>query len=100
MVQAEAIDERQNVMFEFQPIENDSTEITFANAIYPNPFSNLITVNSLEEDIFIITTPIGGIIYQQKVHNGINRINLFDLPKGLYIGELKNQHFVTKLERL
>lgn len=90
----------ERVNFDFQPIEKDTANISFTNAIYPNPFKQTITVHSLEDDEFIITTPTGGIIMQQAVHKGTNNIHVKDLPKGLYFGELKNQGFIVKLERL
>jgi len=55
----------------------------FTNAIYPNPFKRTITVHSLEEDVFIITSPTGNLIMTINVHKGINNINVQDLPKGL-----------------
>ncbi len=90
----------ERVNFDFQPIEKDTANISFTNAIYPNPFKQTITVHSLEDDEFIITTPTGSIIMQQIVHKGTNNIFVKDLPKGLYFGELKNQRFIIKLERL
>ncbi len=90
----------ERVNFDFQPIEKDTANISFTNAIYPNPFKQTITVHSLEDDEFIITTPTGSIIMQQVIHKGTNNIVVQDLPKGLYFAELKNQGFIVKLERL
>jgi len=88
------------VNFDFQPVELDTTVNTFTNAIYPNPFKRTITVHSLEDDEFIITTPTGSIIMQQNVHKGTNNIYIKELPKGLYFGGLRNQRFIIKLECL
>jgi|GEM_PF-1347065 len=88
------------MVFDFQPIENDTTNISFSNAIYPNPFHNTITVNSLEDDSFVISTLTGSVIKHISVHKGTNNLFVGDLPKGLYFGELRNQRFIIKLERL
>lgn len=101
MIQNETpVEENERVVFDFQPIESDTISSNFKNAIYPNPFQKSITVNSLEDDVFVISTPTGSVILRQEIHKGVNAIYIQDLPKGLYFGELKNQRFVTKLERL
>lgn len=100
MKQDNPLVERERVDFDFQQVENDTTNISFTNAIYPNPFQNEIVVNSLEEDEFILTSPAGNVIFQSIVHKGNNKIRIGDLPNGLYFAELKNQGFIVKLERL
>jgi hypothetical protein len=101
MIQNETpIEENERVVFDFQSIENDTTSIKFKNAIYPNPFQKSITVNSLEDDVFIIKSLDGKIINKQSVSKGSNKIVLKHLSKGIYFGELEKQKYVTKLERL
>lgn len=94
------IEKSEGVVFDFQPIEIDTINNSFHNAIYPNPFEHIITVNSLEDDVFVISTLTGSVIKQINIHKGKNTLFVSSLPKGLYFGELKNQQFITKLERL
>src|SRR5690606_37323519 len=47
------------ISFEFQPVVRDTVDPYFTNSIFPNPFNNAITVNSIEDDYFVLTVPSG-----------------------------------------
>ena len=95
-------DTLKNIMtsFEFQPVVRDTVDVNFTNSIFPNPFNNVITVNSIEDDYLILTIPSGAIVKEVKIQKGINCLILENLPKGLYFAEFKNQEFITKIIRL
>jgi hypothetical protein len=84
-------------------LDNDSTTITqdYLNVleestIYPNPFQEFFTVNSLQNDIFILQSINGTIIGKYNVQKGETEISI-KLSKGLYIGTLVKQNQTFKI---
>ncbi len=93
-------EERMESLIELQLDEMDIPQNSFANSIYPNPFTDEIIINSLEDDFFVLSNSSGKVIKEIKITKGRNKITLDDLAKGLYFAVLKNQVFITKLIRL
>lgn len=83
-----------------QQIINEDTITNRQTTIYPNPFEHILTVNSLEDDIFVISTLTGSVIKQINIHKGKNILFVSELSKGIYLGKLIKQQFITKLLRL
>jgi hypothetical protein len=80
--------------------DDDSVENKSFNSIYPNPFTNEIIINSLEDDFFILSNSTGIIVKEIKIRKGRNQITVDNLAKGLYYARFKNQLFTTKIIRL
>jgi len=69
-------------------------------AVFPNPASNFITVKKInqENEIINIYNSLGELVKSNSSFNEINRIDVSDLPKGIYYVNLslqnKNQKFI------
>jgi hypothetical protein len=84
-------------------LDNDSTKITEdylsvleESTIYPNPFQELFTVNSIQNDIFILQSINGKILGKYNVQKGETEIS-GNLSKGMYVGILVKQNQTFKI---
>jgi hypothetical protein len=66
-------------------------------AIYPNPFDDYFTVESLQDDVLVIQEINGKIVHEEKINKGSTTINTQNLSMGVYIIKLINQNIQTKL---
>lgn len=54
--------------------------------VFPNPATSYIEVNSSSEiDEIVIFNTLGAIVYKEKGNGSVARININDLPKGVYL---------------
>jgi uncharacterized repeat protein (TIGR01451 family) len=84
------------------PLSNHSLQNVTFNLI-PNPTSGIIEVNlinrSLEDSQIILYDLTGRITLSQKLTKENNEVNLSELPKGIYIAELRsgNELYTSKI---
>jgi len=69
-------------------IENDFNENNIS--VYPNPFTDYIIVNNENEDTAYLYSVTGQCLIEQQLSIGENRINTFNLPKGIYVLKTKS----------
>lgn len=68
-------------------ITNDTkiNEVKTSIAVYPNPFTDYIDVNTTAADIATVYTLSGNVLLNVNLKSGSNRINTSALPKGIYL---------------
>jgi hypothetical protein len=52
--------------------------------LFPNPTTGLFRINNVEEGQVEVISPLGQIIYSQKINSSSNEVNLNDQPAGIY----------------
>lgn len=78
-------------------VRNDTNKIV---QIFPNPSSGIFTINSLDDLELDIYTMNAQLIYSNKVEaNSSKKIDLSDLPKGIYILVYRSNN-TTKTRRI
>jgi hypothetical protein len=79
-------------------ITGNSQNIVSAFDIYPNPFQDKITVESMEKSEFRIVSVLGRTFMEGQLKSGKNLLETNFLPKGFYFLQLENGS-VRKLEK-
>ncbi len=64
-------------------------------SIYPNPVSNILTINAMKNTTLIISDVNGKIVYTQKLNTETNQINVSEFTKGIYFVQLRNGNEVV-----
>ncbi len=65
----------------------------YETSIYPNPASDVITINNLDNfQSFAIINMQGALIKSKSLYQNLNQIEINDLPPGLYIVKLKGEN--------
>ncbi len=69
--------------------------------IFPNPAKNYINVDFhsyySSTGTFVIYNTLGEEVYKQQLNNGSNKINISDLPKGIYFTNISNYNVIRKI---
>ena len=69
--------------------------------LYPNPASNKITIEGISNYQFIRINDVSGrLVYDKKITQGSETINISNLPKGVYIIKLTGKDDVQSLKFL
>ncbi len=77
-------------------ITNNNTVSTLNGlTVYPNPVNSVLFVNTTEKNGFITLYDISGkAVFTSKIHQGQNKIDVSELPAGVYILKIAGQKSV------
>lgn len=67
--------------------------------VYPNPTSDLVHLNSENNDLLKIYSSEGRFIKEQKIKKGDNQIRMDELSPGIYLFSLQKTQITTKIIR-
>ena len=82
---------------------NEITNIDLSYSIYPNPTSGSFKLkinNEFNSGQIIMINSIGQKIHEQKIYQGINQINTFNLAKGIYYFSILQNNLPSKNGKL
>ena len=70
--------------------------------VYPNPVENLLSIQNSNPKInqILIFDLSGKIILNQNLTVGTNQINVKNLPKGMYVVQIKSDNQIIKTEKI
>ncbi|SFA72958.1 Por secretion system C-terminal sorting domain-containing protein [Flavobacterium swingsii] len=69
-------------------------------SVYPNPSSNVFSINSETRGNIVVYDLIGKIIKSENLDLGITKLNLSNYPSGLYLMKVTNDSNQTKMMKL
>ncbi|WP_395047209.1 T9SS type A sorting domain-containing protein, partial [Flavobacterium sp.] len=68
--------------------------------VYPNPSSDVFSINSDSRGIIVVYDLIGKIIKSETIDLGITKLDLSNYPSGLYLMKVTNDSNQTKTMKL
>ncbi|RFC53092.1 T9SS type A sorting domain-containing protein [Brumimicrobium aurantiacum] len=99
IVQQNNIEEYEEELNPTQILNNNINGEQVLN-VYPNPFNNFISIQSIKKDQLILKSIEGKVIDNYKIDNGLTRVNTAALTSGMYILTFINQNRSFKLIKL
>jgi len=77
-------------------ISGSTEQDHFQVSIYPNPTSDFINIIGMEQFDCYIYSQSGQLLYHEKKENNLSKIDLTDLPAGLYHIRLQSKNITYK----
>ncbi|WP_395060091.1 T9SS type A sorting domain-containing protein [Flavobacterium sp.] len=79
---------------------NESYNFSSKLSVYPNPSSDLFSINSDTSGNIVVYDLIGKIIKSETIDLGITKLDLSDYPSGIYLMKVTNENNETKTLKL
>ncbi len=88
------------ITFTTDQTTNIVTEEDLAVTIYPNPADGVFYINSDREYNVVIMNVIGKVVYDGRISEGVNTVNLTGQPPGIYLIRLTGRSGEVRMTRL
>lgn len=79
-------------------------EVGASISVYPNPFQHSITVDieliQQETSTLMVYNNLGALVVNEKLSNGLNKVDMSNLPAGMYMYQIISSNALVKMGKL